>query len=217
MEYISVLLRISFFYILIAVSYRFMGKREVGQLGVMDLIVSILIAELTAISVEDVNRPILLTVVPIVFLVVVQITVARLSLKYSNLRDMFDGTPSVIIENGKLNFKEMVKQRYNLDDLLTQLREQSIKNIEEVEYAILENNGKLSIFKYHKKWGRGDYPMPLILDGRVQHKTLNDIKKTEYWLDRTLRKKKVNLEDIFYAFYTNNKTFIIKKSDLIAK
>ena len=129
------------------------------------------------------------------------------------MRDAFDGTPSVMINRGKINFKEMVRQRYNIDDLLTQLREQHIKSIEEVDYAILETSGKLSVFK--KKDNRfGDYPLPLILDGKIQEDTLKQIQKTEKWLQRTLTEEKVNIEDIFYAFYQEKNIFIIKKEDL---
>ena len=80
------------------------------------------------------------------FLVLLQIILAKISLKNNKIRNLFDGKPSIIINRGKVNFKEMVKQRYNLDDLLTQLREKQIRSIEEVDYAILETSGRLSVF-----------------------------------------------------------------------
>lgn len=213
MDYLIVLERTILFYIIITVLYRFMGKREVGQLGIVDLIVSILIAELAAISIDNQTESIFLSIIPIVALVLIQMGMAYYSLKNQKVRDAFDGTPSVMINRGKINFKEMVKQRYNIDDLLTQLREQHIKSIEEVDYAILETSGKLSVFK--KKDNRfGDYPLPLILDGKIQEDTLKQIQKTEKWLQKTLTEEKVNIEDIFYAFYQEKNVFIIKKEDL---
>jgi hypothetical protein len=213
MDYLIVLERTILFYIIITVLYRFMGKREVGQLGIVDLIVSILIAELAAISIDNRTESIFLSIIPIVVLVLIQMGMAYYSLKNQKVRDTFDGTPSVMINRGKINFKEMVKQRYNIDDLLTQLREQHIKSIEEVDYAILETSGKLSVFK--KKDNRfGDYPLPLILDGKIQEDTLKQIQKTEKWLQKTLTEEKVNIEDIFYAFYQEKNIFIIKKEDL---
>ncbi len=213
MDYLIVLERTILFYIIITVLYRFMGKREVGQLGIVDLIVSILIAELAAISIDNRTESIFLSIIPIVALVLIQMGMAYYSLKNQKVRDAFDGTPSVMINRGKINFKEMVKQRYNIDDLLTQLREQHIKSIEEVDYAILETSGKLSVFK--KKDNRfGDYPLPLILDGKIQEDTLKQIQKTEKWLQKTLTEEKVNIEDIFYAFYQEKNVFIIKKEDL---
>ncbi len=213
MDYLIVLERTILFYIIITVLYRFMGKREVGQLGIVDLIVSILIAELAAISIDNRTESIFLSIIPIVVLVLIQMGMAYYSLKNQKVRDAFDGTPSVMINRGKINFKEMVKQRYNIDDLLTQLREQHIKSIEEVDYAILETSGKLSVFK--KKDNRfGDYPLPLILDGKIQEDTLKQIQKTEKWLQKTLTEEKVNIEEIFYAFYQEKNIFIIKKEDL---
>ena len=115
-----------------------------------------------------------------------------------------------MINRGVINFKEMVRQRYNIDDLLTQLREQHIKSIEEVDYAVLETSGNLSVFK--KKDGRfGDYPLPLILDGVIQEDTLSQIKKNEKWIKKTLISENVSIEDVFYAFYRDKSLFIIKK------
>ncbi|HIT21386.1 MAG TPA: DUF421 domain-containing protein [Candidatus Scybalousia intestinigallinarum] len=213
MDYLIVLERTILFYVIITVLYRFMGKREVGQLGIVDLIVSILIAELAAISIDNRTESIFLSIIPIVVLVLIQMGMAYYSLKNQKVRDAFDGTPSVMINRGKINFKEMVKQRYNIDDLLTQLREQHVKSIEEVDYAILETSGKLSVFK--KKDNRfGDYPLPLILDGKIQEDTLTQIQKTKKWLQKTLTEEHVNIEDIFYAFYQEKNIFIIKKEDL---
>ena len=213
MEYFIVLERTIIFYVLITFIYRFMGKREVGQLSIMDLIVSILIAELAAMSIDKRNESIFISIMPMIVLVIIQIFISYISLKYSKVRNVFDGKPSVMINRGKVNFKEMVKQRYNLDDLLTQLREEHIKSIEEVDYAILESSGKLSVFK--KENNRfGDYPLPLILDGKVDIETLTQIKKSNKWLDKTLLEENIDKKDIFYAFYKNKELYIIKNSDL---
>ena len=132
-EYIKIIFRMTFFYFFILIIYRMMGKREVGQLGIIDLIVSILIAELVVIGVEDVSVSILNSLVPVICLVVLQILLSYASLKSSKIRDLLDGTPSFIIKHGKVNYNEMVRQKYNLDDLLVQLREKGYRNIEEVE------------------------------------------------------------------------------------
>ena len=211
MDYFIVIYRTLLFYIIITIIYRFMGKREIGQLGIVDLIVSILIAELAAMSIDDRTESIFLSIVPIIILVIVQIGMSFISLKSNKVRNLFDGNPSVIINEGKINFKEMVQQRYNLDDLLTQLREKHIRSLEEVDYAILETSGKLSVFRKDSKTA-GQFPLPLILDGQIDEKTLNRIKKDEKWIYSVLKKEKVKLEDIFYAFYRNDKLYIIKNS-----
>ncbi len=213
MDYLIVLFRTVLFYIIITIIYRFMGKREIGQLGMVDLIVSILIAELAAMSIDNREESIFLSILPIALLVMVQIGMSYVSLKNSKIRNLFDGNPSVIINKGKINFREMVEQRYNIDDLLTQLREKHIRSIEEVDYAVLETSGKLSVFKKDNKLF-GEYPMPLILDGEIDQDTLRQINKTEEWLTNQLKKENVSLEDIFYAFYRNKKLFLIKEEDL---
>lgn len=213
MDYLIVLFRTTLFYIIITIIYRFMGKREIGQLGMVDLIVSILIAELAAMSIENRNENIFLSILPIALLVIIQIGMSYISLKNSKIRNLFDGNPSVIINKGRINFKEMIEQRYNIDDLLTQLREKHIRSIEEVDYAVLETSGKLSVFKKDNKLF-GEYPMPLILDGEIDQDTLRQINKTEEWLTNQLKRENVLLEDIFYAFYRNKKLFLIKEEDL---
>ena len=211
MEILIVLGRTLLFYIIITIVYRFMGKREVGELSIMDLIVSILIAELAAMAIDKYESNLLITIVPIVGLVVVQIIVAKISLKNPKMREKIEGEPSVIINRGKINFEEMLKQRYNLDDLLTQLREKSIKSIEEVDYAILETSGKLSTFV---KNGNRDYPLPIILDGKVQEETLIQIHKNRKWLDQVLRQNHTTSDKVFYAFYKNKDLFIIKDENV---
>lgn len=199
-----------FLYFFIVLVYRIMGKKEVGQLGIMDLIVSILIAELAALSLETPDSSLTLSLVPIITLVIIQIILSFISIKSTKVRRFMDGNPKVIIKNGKLMFHEMSKLRYSLDDLISQLREQGIKSIEEVKFAVLENNGKLSVFEHG-----ADYPMPLILDGEIDQFVLKEIKKDERWLFRLLENRNIALENVFYAFYTRNKTFIITKDELV--
>lgn len=210
MSYFTVLWKTLFFYLLITVIYRIMGKREVGELSIMDLIVSIFIAELAAISIDNYKQNIFLSVVPIIALVIVQLVVSSISLKSSKVRSILDGDPSMIIERGKVNFKEMLKQRYNLDDLLVQLRNRGIKSIEEVDYAILETSGKLSVFKKDDDKNRV-YPLPIIIDGKVQKDVLYQIGKDMTWLMDALRRENYQLDDVFYGFYQKKKLFLIRK------
>ena len=209
MEILIVIFRTLLFYIIITLVYRFMGKREVGELSIMDLIVSILIAELAAMSIDKYKDSLLITILPIIALVIVQIIVAKISLKSASTREKIEGEPSIIINRGKVNFPEMLKQRYNLDDLLSQLRGSGIKSIEEVDYAVLETSGKLSIFKRSDDSSR-TYPLPLIVDGEVDEDVLLQIKKSRSWLDKRLEEEGYSLEDVFYGFYKENNLYLIK-------
>lgn len=215
MELLTTIFRTLFFYFFVTIGYRIMGKREVGQLGIIDLIVSILIAELVAISIENIDKSIFLTIIPITILIIVEILFAYLSIKSRGFRNLLSGKTSIIINHGVVNYKEMVKQRYSLDDLLLSLRQNEIKSIDEVEYAFLENNGKLSIFKYNLLKTKSNYPIALIIDGQIQEKTLKNIHRSKTWLYLYLKKQEAELKDIFYGFYKNKKVYLIKKKDII--
>lgn len=208
--YLNIIFKTFLLYFYIVLVYRIMGKKEVGKLSIIDLIVSILIAELAAMSIESTERSIFISIIPILVLVVIQVVLSYLSLKRDKIRKIIDGSPTTIISAGKIKFNEMAKLRYGLDDLITQLREQGIKSIEEVDYAILENNGKLSVFQKTK-----DYPMPIIIDGKVDFEVLKELNKDVKWVLKILDSKNLRLDDVYYAFYSKNKTFIIKKDELI--
>lgn len=208
--YIALALKTAILYFFIVLAYRIMGKKEVGELSIIDLIVTILIAELAAICIEKDKSSIMVSIVPITILVIIQVGISFISLKNESIRNFIDGKPSVIIKDGVVNFSVMTKLRYSLDDLLSQLREKGVKNIDEVDYAILENSGNLSIFKNTK-----DYPLPLILDGKVDYGVLKEIKKDEKWLNTLIKENNINIENIFYAFYTKNKTYVIKKDEVL--
>ena len=213
MVYITVVSRTVFFYVLLNFIYRIMGKREVGELSTMDFTLSILLSELAALAIDKYKSSIFLSLIPIIVLVLIEIIESRIIIKSGKTRKIFEGEPTVIINKGKLNFKSMLKENYNIHDLLTELRNNKIKSIDEVSYAILETNGKLSIFT---KQGNnfGTYPLPLILDKEIDYNVLENIKKDKLWLEKTLKKENISKDEIFYAFYHNEKLFIIKYSDL---
>ncbi len=208
--FLTLIFKTIFMYFFVIFVYRLMGKKEVGQLSIVDLIVSILIAELIALSIEGEKGSLLLSVIPIMVLVLVQMLISYITLKNDKIRNLIDGKPTIIIKNGKLDFTEMSKLRYSLDDLLTQLRLQGVKSIDKVKYAVLENNGNLSVF-----CDNSDYPLPLILDGVIDYQVLKEIKKDYNWIINILKKKNIELDEVFYAFYTGGKTFIITKSELL--
>ena len=208
----TIIFRTVLFYFLVVIAYKIMGKREVGELGVFDFIISMLISQLIAICIENYKDPIWFVIVPTLILVLFQIVFSFLSLKSNKFRDILDGKESVIISDGKLNFSEMKKQKYNLNDLLLQLRDKGIRTIEEVDYAILETNGKLSVFQKQDD-NNNIFPLPLVLDGVIEENNLKFINKTRKWLNNELSKKKINLDNIFYAFYKDDEIYVIKNEN----
>ena len=206
--YLNIIVKTFILYFFIIICYRVMGKKEVGQLSIIDLIVSILIAELAAMCIEENNRSIFVSIVPITLLVIIQVGLSILTLKSNTFRKFIDGSTQILVNQGKINFKQMQKTRYSLDDLISQLREQGIKSLDEIKYAILENNGKLSIFNDNI------YPMPIILDGVIDVDTVKNMNKDIDWVYNILNKNKLKLNEVFYAFYTKDKTYIIKKNEI---
>lgn len=208
-----VIFRTMFFYVFIILIYRIMGKREVGQLGITDLIVSLLIADIAVISIENYTKSMLYALVPIVVITILECLLAYLGLKNGKVRSLLDGNPSLIIKEGKINYNEMLKQRYTLDDLLSQLRDKGYRSIEEIEYAVLESSGSLSVFPYNKE--KSPLPLPIILDGEINLDTLKHLNKDKKWVYNFLDKKDINLENVFFAFYKDKNIFIIKNDDLL--
>lgn len=209
---LEIVFRTIFFYFFIVFSYRIMGKREIGQLGIIDLIVSVMIAEICAFSIEKIDESIFLAVVPIVILVILELILGFLSVKFRVVNKVFGGKPTLLINEGKIIYKNLISQRYSIDDLLLELRKNEISSIEEVEYAFLETNGALSVFKYKPFKCKSNLPLPIIVEGIIQKDTLNYINKSDIWLDNLLYKNNIKLEEVFYALYKNSHVYIVKKN-----
>lgn len=127
-----ILLRTLFMYFVVFAVMRLMGKREIGKLSVFDLVISIMIAEIAVFIIEDPKKSLLEGIIPLFTLVIIQITFAILMLKSETLRRWFDGKPSIMIKNGRLNRDEMKKQKYNLEDLMLQLRLKDVADVKDV-------------------------------------------------------------------------------------
>ena len=207
-ELTMMIVRTIFLYLLILIIFRLMGKREIGELSVFDLVVNIMIAEMAVMAIEETTAVMLHSVASIIVLMMIQITMARLSLKSKKFRDLVDGSPTIIINQGKIDEKAMRQQRYNFDDLLQQLREKDIHNIADVEFAILEPSGKLSVFEKDKM--EDDITLPLIIDGKIQMDHLRRIKQTELWMKQQLKKKDTltSVRLLFAVFKMDNFTSI---------
>ena len=208
--YVILVFRCTFFYFVITALLRIMGKREVGELSVFDIVVYFVMSELLAISISDPNEDMLKTLIPIVTLTILQVSLSWLMMKMQKVRNIVDGRPVFIITHGKLNIEEMRKQRYTTDDLCSQLRINGILDIEEVEFALLENSGDLSVIEKSKcqlLW-----PEPLISDGVVQKKALDAIGKSEVWLNEQLLKNKVdNSNKVFLCLWKKDGLCLIMK------
>lgn len=208
-DLIIIMLRTIIMYWVILGILRIMGKREVGELSIFDLVVFLLIAEVAAFALDDPDSNFFHAIVPMVCLLIIQVTVSYFSLKSKKFRDAMEGIPSIIMKDGIIIEKEMKRQRYNLDDLLQQLREQQIGSIQSVSYAFLEPSGNLSVFKKEEE----QYVFPLIIDGDIQQDHLERIGKNEKWLREELEKLSIfKIEKIFYCSYEDESLYIQLKT-----
>ncbi|SFU78573.1 DUF421 domain-containing protein [Alicyclobacillus macrosporangiidus] len=218
-------LRILILYIAVMIALRLMGKREIGQLSVFDFVVSIMIAELTAVPMEDARRPLWIPLLAMGILVALQLLVAVGQLKSHRFRHWVDGEPTVLVEHGQIRDREMRKTRYTVNDLLMQLREQGIADVADVELAILETSGKLSVLpKAEARPVRPDdlgirahpegIPLPLVSDGQVVKRTLQQLGRDEAWLREELHRRGcARLEDVFYASIDEHGSLFIDAVD----
>lgn len=189
------------FYAIIVLVMRVMGKREVGELGIIDIVVFLIIAEVAAFALDSPKEKLIEAIVPITILVVIQLISSFISLKSKKFRDLVDGDPSTLIRDGEIIEAELRKQRYNLDDLFQQLREQKVGSVRDVTYAFLEPSGNLSVFTKEDT----QPTLTLISDGIVQKRHLKLINKTEEWLYQELKKQGMSdVKQIFYCSYEKN-------------
>ncbi|MEG0737561.1 DUF421 domain-containing protein [Amedibacillus sp. YH-ame10] len=197
-------------YFVIILSLRVMGKREVGELSVFDIVIYLVMSELLALSIAETKESIMKSLVPIFTLAIMQIAISWILLKSKKIRDIFDGKSVILIHNGHINQDKMKKERYNIDDLMSQIRSKDLCTPDEVAFAVLENSGELSIIP--KKQCKVKHPDPLINDGIVNKDALADLKYDETWLVESLKKEGIDdIHDVFLCMYQKDGFYVIKK------
>lgn len=206
-----VFVRTFIIYAVVVVLMRLMGKRQIGQLEPYELVVAVMIAELAAIPMEDKAIPLVHGLIPIFTLFFIQVCISYINMKSLWFRSFMDGSPSIVIRNGKIDIDELAKARYNINELLEQLRTKGYVNIADVEFAILETSGNLSVIPKSQKrpltpadlhidTGYEGLPLPLVLDGTIQRDNLSDAGLTVDWLVSELAKLGIDdVNEVFFA------------------
>ena len=195
-------------YVFLILILKLMGKREVGKLSTFDVVVFFVISELFSLSLNEPKASILHSIIPIAIIVVLQIITAFISLKNRKFRKCMEGYPCFIVYKGEINIELMKKNRYNLDDFLLQLRIKDAITPEEVEFAILENNGELNVIL--KKDNDLVDPLPLIEDGKLNYKTLERINMDESRVVEIINQfGYLKIEEIFLLILKKQGPFII--------
>lgn len=202
---------------------RVMGKRQIGELQPFELVIAIMLSELAAVPMQDTGIPLRNGIIPIFTLMLLEIIISLMSLKFESIRKIVCGSPSILVKNGKVLENEMRKQRFTLTDLFEELRILGYYDISDIEYAILETNGKLSIIPKSKKSPivkedlnikspETKLPISIILDGVLNNRNLKISGYDINWLTKKLKENKIdNIEDVFIAMFDTKGEFFIQR------
>lgn len=221
----AIFVRALILYIIVLIAIRLMGKREIGQLQPFELVVTIMIADLASVPMQDIGIPLLHGVIPILALLVGQLILSMINIKSGVARRIISGKPTVLISNGKIIEKKLKAQKYTMDGLLEQLRVSGYTNIADVEYAILETSGEISIIPKTEslpatkkdmniKTEKAGYFRPVVIDGSYIEGNIEDLKISKEQVDDILKNNKLSLEDTFlFLKDENGKTYIQKKEN----
>lgn len=218
------MIRTTILYFLIVFSLRVMGKKQIGELQPSELVVTILISNIATLPIENNTIPLIASVIPILLFVSYEVIMSFIELKSKRIRRLVTGTPRYIIKDGLVDIKEMKKLRFTIDDLMESLRQKDFFDINEINYAIVETSGKISIlpkFVDQKLSNKsmninGEDTSPhcvIISDGVVLKKALEENNLNQKWLNNTLNYEKLTEEDIFIMTANNKKSYFISKKE----
>ena len=213
-------------YIFVIIAMRIMGKKQVGDLDPIEFVIILLFSELASLPMQDIDLPLVHSFVPIATLISLELIISALSLKSRRLRLLLDGKPVIIVRHGEMDISVMKSLRYSIDEVLELLRQEGYADIRDVEFAIMENSGKISIIPsisakvpsakdLNLKLGPGAMPYPVILDGKIASENLLAAGISEEKLKKLLSKQGIkSTKEIFYAVYDSCGEFYFQKKEM---
>lgn len=216
--------RAIFLYIIVLIVMRFMGKREIGQLQPFELAISIMIADLASIPMTDAGVPISNGIIPILGLLVMHLLISIINLKSLKAREIICGKPRILIYRGKIDEKALKKERFTINELQERLRKSNVMNLGDVEYAILETSGDLSVIQKPEK--RNTIPedfqitpeyegisYDLVIDGKIMKDNLKKIGKNYQWLKKQIEKFNMKPEEALVVTYDGKGQIFCQKKE----
>lgn len=221
---LTVMIRAALLYLLVIFALRLMGKRQLGELQPTELVITILISNIASLPIEDPSIPMTLGAVPILVLVAFELAVSHLSLKSRKFRHFISGNPIIIINQGKINQQALKRLRFSLDDLAETLRSQGIFDLQDVYLAIVETNGQVSVLQQYEaqtltpkmagiSGENQDPPILAVADGKIDEEALQRYQLSRQWLEKILRKEKVELKDVFFLCADRQKHYTLVKKE----
>lgn len=223
----NILLRTVVIYLFLLTIMRLMGKRQLGELEVSELVSTLLLSDIAALPITDPNIPLIHAIIPIIIITTFEITLSVVLTKLPALKNLISTRPSTLIRNGTIDKKEMLKNRISIDELFSELRQKDISDISEVGYAIMEQNGKLTVIKKRLNTpptlndlgltaDESGISHIIISDGRIDKYGLKQVKKSKEWLEGYLKAKKLSPSDIYVMTLDDlGKAYIIKRDEII--
>ncbi len=196
---ILIFVRTIIIYVLVLCVMRFMGKREIGQMQPFELVISIMIADLASTPMTEVGIPILYGIIPIFGMLFMHIVISVINIKSIRMREIICGKPRILINKGKIDERALIKENFTINELQERLRVNDVNNISDVEYAILETSGQISVILKSEKSpvtcedlnlevDKTKISYDLILDGRIMNDNLKKIEKDQKWLEKEIAK-----------------------------
>ncbi len=211
MNYGILFLKIAAVFFCLILVLRILGKREVGELSIFDLVVLLIIADIAALGIDN-DEFIIPSYFCVFILVVLQKILSLLLIKVAKFRNIIDGSPTTVVMDGKLLIKNMRKEHYTVDDLVSQMRIEHIMDLDEIKLAILETNGTLSIFRKERF---NEIKLPVIMSGQIVKDSLKLLNWDQKQFEERLKKHNIAFKKIIYAslhrntfyyYYRENKT-----------
>lgn len=211
-------------YIIVLVVMRLMGKREIGQLQPFELAISIMIADLASIPMTEIGIPITNGIIPILGLLIMHLIISIINMKSIKAREIICGKPRILIYRGKIDEKALIKERFTINELEERLRGNNIMNLGDIEYAILETSGQVTVIPKPEKRNviaddlniTPEYegiPYDLVVDGKVMNKNLKKIGKDYNWLKKEVRKFNMNPEEALIVTYDGKGQIFCQKKE----
>ena len=221
---VTVFLRTVLIYIILTVTMRLMGKRQLGELDVGELVITILLSEIATTPITNPDRPILESLIPIATLATLEIISSMLILRMPIFKSILSSKPTILVERGIIRYNMMKKVRISLEELISQVRQNGIYDLTEVDYAILEENGKMSVIPKNANRQPDKQDMGIncpdngimhivISDGCIEPHSLYIIKKDRKWLDGMLRTLDIPINDIFCMTVDDAEKIFIQTRD----
>lgn len=219
-----VFLRSIVLYIIVLIVMRLMGKREIGQLQPFELAISIMIADLASIPMTEIGIPITNGIIPILGLLIMHLIISIINMKSIKAREIICGKPRILIYRGKIDEKALIKERFTINELEERLRGNNIMNLGDIEYAILETSGQVTVIPKPEKRNviaedlniTPEYegiPYDLVVDGKVMNKNLKKIGKDYNWLKKEVRKFNMNPEEALIVTYDGKGQIFCQKKE----